>query len=289
MSETESVQVEKTKVECGWVKLWTPSGAHVTLPVTMEPMDYKAMLDNVGRMLDAGFLVNPVGLESGEHKALVGWVVRKSKSEKDGSETPLVDLYEADEAKKYPILSVYLNNADEVKAFEHASGLTLEKMPSYVGNDKIERGKGPKTDNFLCRPSKPFTVVFVDNPAWKKEDADAAAKAQEMYKVPKRKFARWLDQKPAQTATSGGPAQGKTPIEKVKEWADWLSKDPTIEELNAAVKNIRSYDDDTAKSVWNLVKEHAKKCCAAWDVQRKGYVQLDPQSYAEHERTKKGG
>lgn len=196
--------------ECGWVKLYHPSGVQVTLPVTAAPLDYAAMLAGVSGMLAAGFLAAPPGVGAGEHKDDVGFVVKRLKDNEDGSQTPVIDLYPADDGMKFAVVSVYLNRPDDVSAFEYASGVVLDDVPVYIGANKIERGKSRQTDALVVRAPRPFGVVWRDNPKYDPNEQDTAKKK------PKRLFVRWADQRPPAAAAGPRPGEPKSAFERAR-------------------------------------------------------------------------
>lgn len=186
--------MEIAKSDCGWVKLYTDSGVQVTLPVPPAPADYIGMLANVKAALAAGFLVTAPGLEVGEEREEVGFLVRGIQ-ENAGDETPFLLLYPNNDALKYSSLKVYLNRPDDIADFEFASKMKLAELPPYIGRDKPERGKSKQVDKFIVPARKPFGVVFVPNPKWSAEEEAAAKAKNELYSVPRRKFVRWADQR----------------------------------------------------------------------------------------------
>lgn len=171
---------------CGWIKPWHPKGLQVTLPIIAD-YDYAAAFKAVSASLDAGFLVAAPGLEEGEEKEEVGWVCRGA-FEKEGEVTPYVLLYAVNEQLTWSFLKVYLNKPQDIAAFEYASKLQFDKLPDYVGNDKPQRGASKKTDAFIVKVPKPFTVVYKRNP--KHNDTE------EGKMKPARLFVRWSDTKP---------------------------------------------------------------------------------------------
>ncbi len=195
MSEThkalkavESDQPKSTENASSYVDLYHPKGPRVRLAITQQPLNYALMLQNVGAMLDAGWLPNAPGLDDGEERERVGWVLRGA-FEKEGEVTPFVLLYADNEQLTWSILKVYLNTAQDREAFEYASKMKLEHIPDYVGNDKPQRGASQKTDKFIVRAPKPFGVVFRKNP---KHDPNT----EEGKMKPARLFVRWEDQRP---------------------------------------------------------------------------------------------
>jgi hypothetical protein len=185
----------------GSMKVFHPRGPQVWLPVPFDG-DYRKAFAAVGAALDAGFLAVAPGLEPGEEKEQVGWLVRGSV-EQDGETTPYLLLYSADDNMSYSFLKVYLNKPEDVAAFEFASGMKLDRIPEYEGNDKPERGTSAKLEKYFARPSRPFTVVYKHNPKYDESAKAAAVAKKEIYKVPVRLFVRWADMKPAIEPDSG--------------------------------------------------------------------------------------
>lgn len=200
---------------CGWVKLYHPSGVLVTLPVTASPLDYAALLRNVGGMLAAGFLPSAPGTEPGEHKEEVGYVVRRTKEGRHGP-VPVLDLYPAHEATKFAALTVYLDTPEDAAAFERASGMRAEVIPEYIGDNKIERGKNPKTDRLVVKAPRPFGVIWRDNPRYDEAEAEATRAKGAVYGVPKRKFVRWADAAPAAAIPAAQPEAGPDPAAEAR-------------------------------------------------------------------------
>ncbi len=169
------------------------SGIRVKLPI-LPGYDYAAAFACVTSAVEAGWLVTAPGLEDGEEKESIGWVLRGA-FEKEGESTPYVLLYAANEALTWSILKVYLNRREDVDAFEFASGMKLDSIPDYIGDNKPQRGAAPKTDRFIVRAPKPFGVVFKKNP---RHDDTEAGKMK-----PARLFVRWEHRKPDVAAQNG--------------------------------------------------------------------------------------
>lgn len=198
----------------GTTRLWHPRGPQVTLPVT--DLTPAGSLAQVAAYLDAGWLVEAPGLEEGEEKEQVGWVLRGG-FEKDGEVTPFVLLYSTNEALTWSFLKVYLNNPEDVAAFEYAARVKLDQLPDYVGNDKPQRGASAKTDKFIVKV-RPFGVVFRKNPKHDPSTEEGKMK-------PARLFVRWADQKPAESAEHQGDTTQLTPrVQKERQVQDLLAK-----------------------------------------------------------------
>lgn len=200
--------MEVAKSDCGWIKLYTDSGVQVTLPVPPVPTEYIGMLANVKAALAAGFLVTAPGLEVGEEREDVGFLVRGIQ-ENAGEETPFLLLYSSNEAMKFSFLKVYLNKPDDVADFEYASKMRLSEIPVYIGRDAPERGKSRQIDKFITQARQPFGVVYKQNPKWSEVDKAAAEAKKQSYTVPRRKFVRWGEQRAKSEVvnpnTQGGP------------------------------------------------------------------------------------
>ncbi|NPV86305.1 MAG: hypothetical protein HPY45_09895 [Anaerolineae bacterium] len=182
---------------CGWVKLYHPNGGvQVTLPV---PVSYvvdqntaSMMLSSVAAYLQAGWLPNQPGLGDGETKEKVTHLVRREKTNGDGSKTPLFDVYCG--GGSFRTLGVYLNTQEDIKEFEKVFG-PIDKFPIYDGDTPIERGKKPERDrNFVIPVRDGVNVVWRLNPRYEGEEDK---------KNPKRLFVRW---EPAPAASAPAAA-----------------------------------------------------------------------------------
>lgn len=288
---SDSNQVEISNASTGWMKLFHPTGALVTLPVPCDVADmdcYKMAFQAVSQAVAAGFSVSAPGLEAGEERQEIGWVVRKSKENNRGGSTHVIDLYPANEAAKFSFLTVYLNNDDEIAAFEAASRLRVESLPLYIGDNKIERGKKRDTDAFVIAAPKPFTVIYGANPKYDEKEAVAAQATGKMYPVPKRKFIRWPEVQatatidPNSREANGTVQPGKvntTPspdnIDKkvTANWQAFLLNDPNADLLNLRLKDYYAIGDKhTQRAVFRMIDEYAKRAGFEWDNNRKQFI-----------------
>jgi hypothetical protein len=170
--------------ENGWVKLFHPSTAQVTIPLPLDKpilvQEAQALMESVSNLLKAGFSVDVPGLEEGEHAEEIGFVVRRSKANTDGTETPVVDLYPA--RGNFRLLGKYLNDEDEIRVMEAACGLKLANLPLYEGDNSIERGKNTKLDKYVAALAHPVKVIWKLNPKYTGEQDKSHSK---------RIFVRW--------------------------------------------------------------------------------------------------
>jgi len=176
--------------ECGWVKLFHPSTAQVTIPLSLDKpilvAEAQALMASVTSLLQAGFSVEMPGLEDGEHEEEIGFVVRRAKVNADETETPVVDLYPVN--ANFRRVAKYLNEETDVREFEAACSLSLQALPLHEGDNTIERGKNPKLDKYVVALKRPVKIVWKFNPRYEGENDK---------KNPKRVFVRWANGAPA--------------------------------------------------------------------------------------------
>jgi hypothetical protein len=170
--------------ECGWVKLFHPSSAQVTIPLFLDKpilvAEAQALMASVTDLLQAGFSVEMPGLEDGEHEEEMGFIVRRAKVNADETETPVVDLYPVN--ANFRRVAKYLNEEAHIREFEAACGLSLASLPLYEGDNTIERGKNPKMEKYVIPLKRPVKIVWKFNP---RHEGDQDKKN------PKRLFVRW--------------------------------------------------------------------------------------------------
>lgn len=259
--------------KCGWIKLWHPRGVIVTLPVSAEKVDYAVMFANVTAAFDAGFLEAAPGLNAGEQRFEAVAVVRRSKTNRDDSESPMIDLYE--HGNEYKSLTVYLDSDEEITAFQSASGMKLQDILLLASPAAPKRGDR-QTDKFFAVPPKPFGVVFEPNPKYDQAAADKATQ-QSPYRIPKRIFLRWSDQKPASPTESGSSGEPSNTVQPTDDqvlatWRAFLKSDPSITDLNNRIAaTLPNLPTDQKSKVWSVVKEHAKSAGLAWSDSVKGF------------------
>lgn len=167
--------------------LYLPTGNKVEFEFSDSSIpedDYANALGYTNRLLALGASVTAPGLEAGEQKEQVGYVVYRSKVNDDGTETPILDLYLTHDATKFKFLTVYLNTPEDVTSFEQVSGLKLLADMPYWEGGHLERGN-PKTDRYFVAPRKMLTVVHKLNERYNPDEPDMTKRK------PKRLFVRW--------------------------------------------------------------------------------------------------
>jgi len=149
----------------GWIKLYHPSGAQVTLPVPMlarvsteQALD---LLGSVSEYLNAGFLVNSPGLEDGELAEEVNAVARREAKD----ETPIIDFYSSNTKLLKKFMHVYMNAEQDVTAFEDATGIQVSALPVYEGALAIARDDN-KARKYIVNLPRPLRLVWKLSPRW---------------------------------------------------------------------------------------------------------------------------
>lgn len=149
----------------GWTRLYHPSGAQVTLPITYGVAGI--MYAQVDAYLLAGFQVNAPGLEEGEQKQEVVSVSRRESS--DG--TPIVAFYLAHPKTVKKFLHAYLNKPEDIAAFEAASGLKLGAIPNWPGERDIDKDH-KDSEKYIVQLPRPIHLVWEVNPKWQTWSAE---------------------------------------------------------------------------------------------------------------------
>ena len=149
----------------GWIKLYHPSGAQVTLPVPMlarvsteQALD---LLGSVSEYLNAGFLVNAPGLEDGELAEEVNAVARREAKD----ETPIIDFYSSNTKLLKKFMHVYMNAEQDVTAFEDAAGIQVSALPVYEGALAIARDDN-KARKYIVNLPRPLRLIWKLSPKW---------------------------------------------------------------------------------------------------------------------------
>ena len=204
----------------GWVKLYHPCGSQVTLPVPVPEqltVDERvaAALMMVTAYLNTGFLVSAPGLEDGEQKKEVAFVSRRAGKD----ETPIVAFY-VDHPKVFKkSLHVYLNKAEDVEAFEAATGLKLLDIPLWEGERDIDRDHKSAARYILPIP-RPISLIYEVSEKWNRWIAENGKAAGEI-EPHKLLLVRY---EAAQPATKPGTGPLTMPV--IRKYADGTDANP---------------------------------------------------------------
>lgn len=181
-----------------WVRGYTGDGFQVAVTVDVTRNTEYGLTENIQFALDAiraaGIHPREQGTELGENTNTLDAVIRRDKRNNDGTDTPVIDFYV--EQLEFKALHTYLNTQDDVKAFEQATGLTLDAIPYYEGNAALNKNDRQYAKYATPVPTRP-RYAYKKNPKW--DDSKSATENG----VPKYLFTRWLD-----AGTSSTPANG---------------------------------------------------------------------------------
>lgn len=210
----------------GWVKLFHPNGPQVTLPVPMltrlsaeQAVD---MLASVSAYLSAGFLVSAPGLEDGEQKQEV-----VSVSRREGKDSvPIVAFYLAHPKVLKKFLHAYLNNPEDIQAFEAATGMRLADIPLWEGERDIDKDN-KNAARYIIPLARPISLVYEVGEKWKRWSAEGGKSTGEI-EPHKLLLVRYDAGTSVAKATPSAPAHAETeggaPI--IRKYADGSDANP---------------------------------------------------------------
>jgi hypothetical protein len=155
------------------VKLFHPTGAPVSIPLDMEHLislnEAEILSLSINNLIQAGFLVEAPDLDAtGEDE--VNAVARRSGPD----DVPIIDFYSSNVRLTKKVMHVYLNNAEEISAFEMATGLQLDAIPVFDGQIAIQRDNknAAKYIKPLACPIKLFWKLSPKWQEWNKGDRE---------------------------------------------------------------------------------------------------------------------
>lgn len=170
--------MKEEQEENGWVKMYHPSGALVTLPLPTDRERLQAIFESVNAALDVGFRVSEPSLNADEKReGVTGWVLGKtSKGE------PCVYLY-GDPHLQFRIVTVWPED--------------IEKLPFRPAGDPW-LGSAPKREDAIREGRfNKFEGAIVLRKDGETEDGN-----------PRWRFVRWEGYEPPKT----GKAQADEPV-----------------------------------------------------------------------------
>ena len=234
----------------GWIKLYHPSGAQVTLPVPMlarvsteQALD---LLGSVSEYLNAGFLVNAPGLEDGELAEDVNAVARREAKD----ETPIIDFYSSNTKLLKKFMHVYMNAEQDVTAFEDASGIQVSALPVYDGALAIARDDN-KARKYIVNLPRPLRLVWKLSPKWEEWKASGG----EGNEPHKRMLVRYETGAPAPA-----PSQVSTALAVTRSYLDGTHVNGDLNEQAAydAFKKANGKDpaSKTILKTWTQANKH---------------------------------
>lgn len=162
-----------------WITGYAPTGHRINLTLAVNPDNLKSDIDRLMKLVcEAGIQAREQGIEVGEDTVTVCAAIKREQL-RDGVTTPILDLYtERGNYREKP--TVYLNTPEEIAAFEGLSGIRVKDMPTFEGDNSLERDN-PKFSRFVRQFKQPVTYVRRANPAHQKDSTK-----------PQFKFVRWI-------------------------------------------------------------------------------------------------
>lgn len=148
-----------------WVKGYTADGYQVGITVAVDPANLAQWItDALNAIREAGVSPRELGTEAGEDVHTLDFVVRRTKKEKDGNRTPIIDLY-SNRLTDYRVVGLYLNNEEDVAKFERATGLKVASLQEYPAKAPLERKEDAFADYASAVPTLPQFAIK-KNPKW---------------------------------------------------------------------------------------------------------------------------
>jgi hypothetical protein len=158
------------------VEAYSPEGLKVTLETNVHNM--REALQFTQAAAKSGFTSEP--LEAGAIETeTISSVIRREKTNDDGSVTPIIDMYPPWRGKngQFRFCGVYLNSEEDVRQFEHYSGLRVKDLPLFDSQTPWKRHpQRPKAQEVKC---KPFTAVK----RFTGEEKEIEGKLQKVYRL----------------------------------------------------------------------------------------------------------
>lgn len=174
-----------------WIKAFSADGYQLGITLEVDPANVGASVAQyLASLKAAGLTPRELGIEEGEQVEACSAISRRSKANKDGTTTPIIDLFVGE--LEYKTLSVYLNTDEDVAAFESAFGIALRELPEYDSEAAVKRTDTARFSKYARRPVKPVRFVHEKNPAYTGAEGEMK---------PKRRFVRWMSEASPQRPT----------------------------------------------------------------------------------------
>lgn len=210
-----------------------------TFPIRNEMEAYAQAKAITDKLLADGFTLSAPGLEVGEDVDTVGYVLRKDKTNDDGTTSSAIALYPANDKATKKWLWVYLDTEEDIKAFEDATGVTLKSMKVWPTKQAPDREPSAAEYFKVVKPG--CTAVYEPNPKWISEE--------ETKFTPKRLFVRWG--KNTTTTTQTTPPSPANPPPAVAQAAEPATPEPSrVAELRNEELTITRIEPRSDSAGW---------------------------------------
>lgn len=168
----------------GKVRLFHQNGSEVLLPI---PTGYAQASEKINEYVKQGWLVRQ---PDPQYEQIIGYVAKRARiDERSGEEVPILDLYGAHDGMSKRFIVRYINTDQQHLEFTAATGLTLDDIPMWEGEQPLERGKG-NAHKYIVKLNQPVKIIYKNNPKYPKDKADSE-KTQDEKKIPARLFVAW--------------------------------------------------------------------------------------------------
>jgi hypothetical protein len=158
---------------------WLPNGMKVFFQMPVYATNaFEDAMAFTNMLQSKGFSQQEPGLGKGEHRELIGSAGRRNKKNKDGTVSPVLDLYAEASHLTFRYMAIYLDTPEDIKTFETVSGIKLDSIPL----NKMDAAPGRDNAELVVKFKTPATLVYTNNPDYDETSTD---------KKPKRLFVRW--------------------------------------------------------------------------------------------------
>lgn len=204
-----------------WVTgYFTVDGQTFKSSPTFDLNDIPDMMRKLRELMANGFTASEPGLEAGEESEVISHLVATKSTNSDGSMTPRIFFYPADDKLKHKWIDWYLDTEDDIKQFQTITGLTVLGLKVFPGKQAPARGEG--ADDYIISLPHIIRAIRQPNPRHDPNEQDAKKKKPKHLLVriehAKPELARsqkWRENYPIDppTASATPPTEGaKTPV-----------------------------------------------------------------------------
>jgi hypothetical protein len=186
------------------VEAYSPEGFKVCFEANVHNMKEARKFTQVAAQ--SGFTPEPPEAGATETETITS-VIRREKINDDGTVTPIIDMYPnwRGEYGQYRFVGVYLNSDEDVRQFEHHSGLKVQDLPLFDSQTPWKRHpQRPKSQEVKCKP-------FIAIKRFTGEEKEIEGKLQKVYRlIGYEEIAPPADPEPdPQRPASSPPASGQ--------------------------------------------------------------------------------
>jgi hypothetical protein len=155
--------MEQPTTNSVWARVFTASGYQMSVTLTFDGIHNLPSASEIERHLQAaGYLATAPGLEPGQEKEVIATVVKRVTT----NDKTIIDFYPAWNANgsfgSYKYGHMYIDDDNDIAAFEAASGLKYADLPTMENADQAMTRKIDKRNKFEVDVKKVFEIVRED-------------------------------------------------------------------------------------------------------------------------------